>query len=178
MPTEMLGAAQLHLALNHLPVIGVLIATIVLIVGAGARSTQLKSFGLALLVCAAVTAVPAYLTGEPAEEAIEDRPGISKSLIERHEEAAETALAATLVAGAIAAAAWLSLRSGRLRIAHGAFALALVASLGATGLLAWTAHLGGQIRHDEIRPGSIQGAYESGAGSRGGERSGGGPLGP
>ncbi|HZR81562.1 MAG TPA: DUF2231 domain-containing protein [Candidatus Binatia bacterium] len=154
---------QLHLALNHLPVVGVLIATLTLLAGALAGSGSLRRFGLALAVLAAVAAVPVYLTGEPAEEAVEHQPGVMESAIERHEAAAQAALAITLVAGALAAAAWLAMGRGRPSLARPAFMLALAASVAATGALARTAHLGGAIRHGELRAGGAVSDVREGA---------------
>lgn len=143
--------AQLHLALTHLPVVGALLAAATLVVAAVARSRPARGFGLALLVFAGVAVVPTYLTGEGAEEVVEDRPGVSEALIERHEEAAGAALALTLAAGGIAAAALIAGRLGRERLAAGLFVVALGASVADAATLGWVAHLGGQIRHDEIR---------------------------
>ena len=76
---------------------------------------------------------------------------MSGALIERHEEAADRALAMTLTAGLIAVAALAAVRLRRERAARIFSATALLASLVSSGLMGQVAHLGGQIRHDEIR---------------------------
>ena len=163
-----MNAAQLHLALTHLPVVTALIAAATLALGAFARNAATRRFGLALLVVAGLTAIPTQLTGEGAEEVVEDRPGVSEALIERHEDAAGVALALTVLGGAIAAGTLLAGRLGRERTARSLFALALALSLADTAALAWVAHLGGEIRHDEIRSGAgVPGAAAGEA--RGGE---------
>lgn len=146
-------SAQIHLARNHLPVFGALFATGILVVAGLTRQASARNLGLGLLVFAAVSALPVYWSGEGTEEIVEDRPGISESLIEDHEKAAERALAVTLVAGLVGAAALLAVRLRRQRAAKTLFAAALLSSLATTGLLGQVAHLGGQIRHDEIRAG-------------------------
>ena len=80
-----------------------------------------------------------------------ERDPVSEALIERHEEAAEAALAVTLAAGLVAAAALLSVRMRHERALRTLFAVALLSSAVSTGLMARVANLGGQIRHDEIR---------------------------
>lgn len=160
-----MNAAQIHLALTHLPVVTALLAAATLVIGAFARNAATRRFGLALLVVAALTAIPTQMSGEGAEEVVENRPGVSEALIERHEDAAGVALAMTVLGGAIAAGTLLAGRLGRQRAAQALFAVALAASLADTAALAWVAHLGGEIRHDEIRPG---GAAGGGAGEAGG----------
>jgi hypothetical protein len=77
---------------------------------------------------------------------------VSEALIEHHEEAADRALAMTLAAGLVAAAALLAVRVRRERAIRILFAVALVGALASAGMMAQVAHLGGQIRHEEIRP--------------------------
>jgi hypothetical protein len=97
------------------------------------------------------------MSGEGAEEVVEHRPGVSEALIDRHEDAASVALALTVLGGAIAAATLLAGRLGRQRAAQTLFAMALALSLADAAALAWAAHLGGEIRHDEIRTGDGSG---------------------
>jgi len=153
-----LNAAQVHLAVNHLPVFAVLLALATLAFAAATQRASARNLGLGLLVGAAVAALPAYFSGEGAEEIVEDRPGVTEALIENHEEAADRALAVTLAAGLIAAAALVAVRVRRERATRILFAVALVAALASAGMMAQVAHLGGQIRHDEIRPQGAAGA--------------------
>jgi hypothetical protein len=53
-------------------------------------------FSLGVFVFTALLALPVYFIGEPAEEVVEHLPGVAKSLIEKHENAA---LFALLMAG-------------------------------------------------------------------------------
>ena len=113
------------------------------------RSQELTKAGMGALVIVALLAIPAYLTGEPAEEIAERLPGVTEQLIETHEDAAKIAFAASLVVGMLALAG-LGLYRGKeppLAMALGLVALALAAA----GAMAWTANLGGKIRHPEIR---------------------------
>lgn len=148
---DFMNPAQIHLALSHLPVVGALLAAATLSIGAFTRSAATRRFGLALLLFAALSAIPTHLTGEGAEEVVEDRPGVTKALIERHEDAAGFALALVLLGGAAAGASLAAARLGRERAGRALFAGALCLSLLDSGVLAWVAHLGGEIRHDEIR---------------------------
>jgi len=146
-----LTSAQIHLAVNHLPVFATLLAAVTLGLAAVTRRAGTRNLGLGLLVFAAASALPAYFSGEGAEKIVENRPGVTEALIERHEEAAGRALAVTIAAGLLAAAALVAVRLQREQAIRTLFAAALVSSLASTGLMGQVAHLGGQIRHDEIR---------------------------
>ena len=144
-----MSTVHLHLLLNHVPVIGILAVAFVLIVAFARKNDAIGKLGLAMLVGIALVTIVVYFTGEPAEEAVEDLAGVSESLIHSHEEAAEVAFIATALAGL--AALGLLLRSARRALARWAVAGTLALSLVVAGLMAWTANLGGQIRHSEIR---------------------------
>jgi hypothetical protein len=119
-----MNLARLHLILNHAPELGTAFGLGLLLYGVWRRSDELKKAALGVLVIVSLLAIPAYLTGEPAEEVVESLPGDAKAIIERHDDAAVYALSGILVLGA---------------------------SVTVGGLMAWTANLGGEIRHSEIR---------------------------
>jgi hypothetical protein len=146
-----LTSAQIHLAVNHLPVFAALFATAALAAAALIRRSDLRRLGLGLAVFAGLSVLPVYLSGEGAEETVEHRPGVSETLIERHEDAAGWALGAIVAAGAVAALGLGAVRLGREGAARHLTLLSLLVTLVASAALARTAHLGGQIRHDEIR---------------------------
>ena len=143
---------HLHLLLNHVPVIGTLLGLMLLLVAFGRKSEELKKVTLGLFVLIALVAVPVYLTGEPAEEMVEDIPGISKAVIDRHEDAALFSLIAVEVAGIIALAGLLLFRIKK-GLGNLLAIVTLAFSMVTGGLLAWTSNLGGQIRHTEINSG-------------------------
>jgi uncharacterized membrane protein len=103
-----MNPAHLHLMLNHLPVVGLALALVFLGWGLARRNQTLTKTSLATLVAIALLAILAFLTGEPAEGIAERLPEVSKPFIEKHEEAAQIAFVATLVAGVAALASlWL-----------------------------------------------------------------------
>ena len=145
---------HLHLILNHVPVLGTVFGVGLLAFGIWRQSTELKKTALGIFVLIALVAVPVYLTGEPAEDGVEGLPGVSESIMEQHEEAAGVAFAGSGALGVISLAALLALRHGKAVPAWVAGTM-VVASLAVSGLMAWTASIGGQIRHTEIRPGAV-----------------------
>ena len=142
----------LHLVLNHVPVIGMFLGLLLLLVAFVRNSEELKKVTLALLVLIALVTIPVYLTGEPAEEMIENIPGTSEAMIEQHEDAALFSMIAVEVTG-ITALAGLLIFGRKKRPGNLLAIVTLALSMICGGLLAWTANLGGQIRHTEIRSG-------------------------
>lgn len=155
---DLTNGAQLHIALNHIAVIGVPLAALVLAGGLLRRSADVTVAGLALLALTAIGVAPAYFTGEGAEEVVEAY-GVDDGVIHEHEEFAEKVAVATGLLGLLAIGALVAFRRTGGRALP---TVALGAALLAAGALAWTAHLGGEIRHPEIRPASERGAAPTG----------------
>lgn len=150
----MFTTVHLHLLLNHLPIIITALALALLAVAALRRNDTIARTGLAFLVGAALSALPTYLTGGGAEEAVEKLPGVTEALIESHE---EIALIAALVVGALGVVALFGFWRYRQPVrVPSAFMLTLLAgSIAGAGLMGYTGLLGGRIRHTEARPGYV-----------------------
>lgn len=148
-----MNGAHLHLLVNHVPVLGLVFGLALLAAALFRRSTELTRASLVVFVLAGIAGIVVYLTGEPAEDTVEKVAGITEGLIGRHEDAA---LAATIGSGVLGAWALFGLAGFR-RLAtlprwftSSSLVLALVAAV----MMGWTANLGGQIRHSEIRAGA------------------------
>ncbi len=146
---------QAHLLVNHVPVIGVWIGSAVLAWGIVTRRAETRRLALGLLAILALSAAPAYLSGSEAEDRAEALPGVSAADVSDHETAASIALGGCTVLGLAAAAVLLGFRR-RESIGTGWLAAVLALAIVCSALLAWTAHLGGEIRHPEIRGASSQ----------------------
>lgn len=167
-----MDTAHVHLLLNHVPVLGAIFGLLLLTFAAWKGRDESTKVSLAVFVVVGLASLVVYLTGEAAEELVEGLPEFSEAIAERHEEAA---LVATVGAGLLGAVGLVGLWAYRRREVAGWFrALSLVLALGVVGLMGWTANLGGQIRHTEIRP-TASGAPADGIGA--GRVSSGGPAG-
>jgi hypothetical protein len=142
--------AHVHLMLSHLPVVGTIFGVLLLLLALLRKSEELKRVSLGIFVLTALLAPPVYFTGEPAEKVVEHLPGVAEPLIERHENAALFALLMAGGAGAVALAGLILFRRAE-KLPGWIVAVTLVLSLATSGLMGWTANLGGQIRHTEIR---------------------------
>jgi uncharacterized membrane protein len=151
-----MNSAQIHLSLTHVPVILSLVGLVMLIITLFRKSNSLIKTSYFILLFAGLAAVPVYLTGESTEELVERLPGVSEAIIERHEEVAKMAMISIVVAGLAALTClFIMQRNAETRIIK---ILVLLFAISSGGLMAQTAHLGGQIRHTEIRSGSQNGA--------------------
>jgi FtsH-binding integral membrane protein len=144
--------AHIHLIFNHIPVIGVVFTTLLLIVALARKSNELIMVALGFTILLSLATVPVYLTGPLAEGVLEDLhlPGISKERIEAHEEKAEIAFISIEFSGALAIIT-LIIRRYSSKLGSMMIVLILLALIISGGLVAWTADLGGKIHHQEIR---------------------------
>lgn len=152
---------HIHLLITHLPIFGSLLGTLVLGYGIWKKSdtTQLASYYL--LVISALGAAIAYLTGEAAEETVENIQGVSENVIEQHADFASYALVALITVGVISLIG-IYFKSTKSTFAKPVATISLFLALISFGLVARTGYLGGQIRHTEIASGTLQTAGEQG----------------
>jgi hypothetical protein len=134
--------------MNHLPVLGVPFGLILLCAGMLRHSDELKKTALLIFVVAALLAVPVYFTGEPAEESVENLPGVTENFIERHEDRALFSLISVALLGAVSLIALVRRHKG---LSAPALPLVLALAVISTFSLGLTASAGGEIRHTEIR---------------------------
>ena len=149
-----MNAAHLHLLFNHVPVIGVPIGIALLAWAVGARERGQQRMALSLLVLTGLATGLVYLTGDPAEETVGRLAGVSQALIERHDDFATATLVAAQVLWIMGAITLFLSRHDRplkSRLVMATLAVGVITS----SMLAGTAWLGGQIRHDEIRSGAV-----------------------
>lgn len=145
-----MNSAHAHLIMNHLPVMGIPFGILVVLYGMWRKSDEVKKLGLLVFVFSSLAGAPVYLTGLLAKDQMEKLPGISAGLIDSHQDAAVVSL---ISAGGllIAALSGLLTYGRKPRLASIFLWVSLALAFGVSGLFAWTANLGGQIRHPEIR---------------------------
>jgi len=145
-----MNPAHLHLLLNHLPVLGVGFGLPLLAWAALRRHDAFARLALVVFILSALAAIPTYLSGEPAEEVVEPVAGTIEPWVEPHEEAALVSLVLIETLGLLALGGlWFARRQPA--VSRPVLVASLVLALATAGSLAWTANLGGLIRHSEIR---------------------------
>ena len=145
-----MNEAHFHLVFNHLPIVGLLIGLLVLVTGFILKKTEVKVTALGIFVFSALASIAAFYSGEGAEEIVERIPGISETLINQHEEAAELFFTIILILGAVSLIT-IFLEIKKINIAKMGFILVILISLAAGFLAQNVGTTGGEIRHTEIR---------------------------
>lgn len=149
----MMSPAHIHPMLNHVPIIGLIFATLLLLYSLARKSTEVARASFLIYVLVALGTVAVYFSGHAAHEIIEGLPGVSKPTMEMHEDAALVSLTAILIVGIAALAGFIFVRSKP--ISRKLAVLALVLSVLAGVSVAYTSSLGGKIHHEEFRPGFV-----------------------
>jgi uncharacterized membrane protein len=145
-----MNGAHLHLLLNHAPIYATAFGLLILLIGLIRKSKDIKNMGLLLFVIAALVMIPTFLSGKQAPRIVKELPGVTKSLIHNHAESAEVAFIAVGILGALSLLSlFLNLREGG--TPPWLFVLCFLLSIFVSVSMAYTANLGGQIRHTEIR---------------------------
>jgi hypothetical protein len=157
-----MNAAHLHLVAAHLPVVGTVAALAALLYGEWRRSAATIQLGWLFLLGCAASATVAYFSGPPAHELLEDRfPGAApQALVEEHAVVGRGALVAQVVVALLAFRGLVTYAREEQPPALLRAAI-VVAALGLVTAFGWTAHLGGRIRHEEIRPASAPKSAQS-----------------
>ena len=144
-----------HLYLNHLVIIGsVILFLITLYAVLRKRNSQVKMLLWYFLLVALIT-LPVYFTGSPAEDTVMKLPGMTEDIIERHEQTALISLIIIEVLGVFALIGIILYRRKESVPAFFKIVLVIIALVNVF-LIGWTANLGGEIRHTEIRSGSAE----------------------
>lgn len=143
-------ATELHLAIVHLPVVGCWFVAVLLAVAIWRRSELLFLTAAGLLLLCTAGAVTAYYSGPPAYEQVKSRLVAGEEAVEQHAVLGRAAFVGMVLLAVLALQAVLRTAAGEDAARWLRWAL-LVGTLLLCWLLAWTAHLGGAVRHDELR---------------------------
>lgn len=147
-----MNAPHWHLAINHLPVMGLFLVLLLLAYALVRGRGELYGVSVGALVFLALASVPVFFTGRSADSAMMDIADVDDKLVNIHEAAANIAFIGIGVLGVIALAVlWLGRKLPH--ISRGAAALVLVLTLAEAFLMGRAANFGGNIRHPEIRSG-------------------------
>ncbi len=144
-----MNQTHIHLVLNHFPIVGSLIGTLLLLWGLISRNFQLQKTASVILLVMSVLAIPVFLTGEAAEHTVENIAGISNAAVEAHEDSAKISIW-FMVASGFAALMALVMYWRKNLVFKTLFAATFFISIASFGAIAWTGYTGGQVRHTEL----------------------------
>ncbi len=146
----MLNWPHVHLMINHFPVVGILGVFLLLAYAIVRKSKEVEMVALGLTVLLALMTIAVYLTGQAAEDTVKKLPGVTEASIGRHEEVADLSLI-LMEASGILALSGLFLARRRGVMPRWLVPFVLILSLVTSLVVGYTANLGGEIRHSEIR---------------------------
>ena len=141
-----MNAAQIHLLSNHISAF--LYRNLILLISIFIKSDIAKRIGYLILVLGGLFTIPTFLSGEGAEEIVE-QIGRSHDLIHEHEELAETFAYLNYLVALLAAFA-LGLTGKRHNGKNTPFMIVLTLSIIVAGFALCTGESGGEISHPEI----------------------------
>ncbi len=147
-----MNEAHFHLTVNHLPIIIPIVGFLILVGGMILKSDIIKRTAYAVFFLGALTTIPAFASGEGAEEMVEHMEGVTHHIIHEHEEAAESFALLSYALGLLSLIAlWANWK--KKSIANSAQYVILVLSLAVLYTGKKTGTTGGEVRHTEIRSG-------------------------
>jgi uncharacterized membrane protein len=148
-----MNQAHYHLVLNHLPIIFPLVGIVLLLISIFFKSEAVKKSAYFIFIVGALSTIPAFSTGEGAEEIVENIAGVTESLIHNHEEIAEIFATLAYILGSLALLG-IYLSQKAVKFSNIFSYLVLLFSLVVLLYAQKVGTTGGEIRHTEIRTGS------------------------
>lgn len=155
-----MNPAHVHIVLNHIPSLGSVAGLVLLAAAIYRRDDGLKKFSFFVLVLMALAVLPTYIAGAESQSIIWELPGVSRPMMQLHQNAAMLTLLAMVVSGTFA---WFGLwefrrfsRASAL-ITSGTLLFAAIS----TAFILYAANIGGKISHPEIREAADAGVTEA-----------------
>lgn len=163
-----MNQAHLHLLFNHLPILGTLFGLLILTGGFLVKNNAVKRTSLAMFVLSALCAIPAFLTGEGAEEMVESLPGVTENLVEAHADLADIFLWVVGALGLLSLATFfMDLKAQKMASIF--YGITFAVAVGTMVLAQQVGATGGKIRHTEIRNGVAATGMETPGNNNSGE---------
>jgi len=142
---------HVHLAVNHLPVVGIPLVLAILVFGGLRRNEDILRLAVGLLALLALATVGVKYTGDFAVPQLDGRFVSLKGPISQHEQAGEQATTAVFLLGLAAGISWIRTRPDR-PTSTPLLVLVFLLGVASTALLIRTAWFGGVINHPELHP--------------------------
>jgi uncharacterized membrane protein len=140
---------QAHMLVNHLPIIGTAIGLMLVVAAMVRQNDALRRAGLIIYLVMGLAVIPATITGDEAEHAVEDTAGVSEAVLEAHEEGGErlrNIMAGVAIVGGLMLIPAVNEKGGKVLlgmwVAGATIACVMAVNVG---------HQGGQIRRPELR---------------------------
>jgi hypothetical protein len=168
-----MDSAYLHLVTNHIPIIGIPFALIILLLGIWRKSDELKAVALLVFAFLGLATLGVFLLGQGGEDFVEELSGVSHDAIENHEKMGLISLVAVGITAVFSAFGLIFYKgfsilkrrgadeNSNLFFPHWLTFLVLFLAILSAGILGYTGKLGGKIRHTEFYGGAINSEEEN-----------------
>ncbi len=153
-----MNQAHLHMVFNHFPIIGLFFGTGVLVYGIFKKQILLVNAAYVMFIFCMIMAKATMMTGEGAEEIVEEL-GISHDIIHEHEELAEKYMKVLYALGLLSIAGLVANTQKHAKASWVSY-LALVLALAGVVFSKFVGTSGGEIRHTEIRENATNQTHE------------------
>ena len=141
--------AHLHMVFNHFPIIGLFFGIGILAYGIIKKQAILVNTAYVMFIVCMIMAKATMMTGEGAEEIVEEL-GISHDLIHEHEEIAETFMKVLYALGILSILGLVANVKKHEKASFFSYVVIILA-IGSAVLSKNVGTSGGEIRHTEIR---------------------------
>jgi len=140
---------EVHLAINHIPIVGTACTLLLLLIGLTFRNTFVQKIALWFLLILTAVTIVTYFAGDQAGDLITRLSATSRQLLHMHAQLARTALLAMAFVGGCSLVCLLFARFQNFfnYCTRAIFAMTAVCMV----LFILTGYLGGQLAYEEIR---------------------------
>ena len=153
-----MNQAHLHMVFNHFPIIGLFFGIGILAYGIIKKQTILVNTAYVIFIVCMIMAKATMMTGEGAEEIVEEL-GISHEIIHEHEEIAETFMKVLYVLGILSILGLVANVKKHAKASIVSYVV-LVLAISSAVLSKSVGTSGGEIRHTEIRENTVNTASD------------------
>ncbi|WP_136666568.1 hypothetical protein [Flavobacterium sp. H122] len=149
-----MNEAHYHMLINHFPIIGLFFGIAILGYGMFKKNALLINIAYVIFIFCMIMGKISMMTGDKAEHFVEDLSGFSHDFIEEHEESAESFMKIMYLLG-VSSIIGLYTTFKKHSKAFLMSYLVLVIAVTAAVFASPVGTSGGEIRHTEIREGSM-----------------------
>lgn len=145
-----MNAAHWHLLTNHAPIIGTIIALLILIAGFFLKNKTVKQTALFVFMFSTLSAIVAFQSGHGAESMARQFPDTTRHMIHEHEELGELFTFLLVPLGILSLVIFMLERKQK-AIVKILYIVLMIGGIGVSIIAQKAGTSGGEIRHTEIR---------------------------
>jgi uncharacterized membrane protein len=146
-----MNSAYYHLLINELPLIGVIIAIVVLIIGLLTKHNSVKRTSLGLFMLSGILTIPSYFTGKRTQLLLNGSEGIDPEFVRLHAQAGEEFIRMIAILAVIALVTFVVDIKGHRKTSSLLYIATLAAAIFMFFMVQHVGTTGREIRHPEIR---------------------------